>query len=264
MTPDKLRFYHAQAAKLDLRRKWQWMATWPLVYQYGNIVEMVFEYPCLHYRIDLYIPALKLAVEIDEPHHEWQPMADGERQKLIESQLGCRFIRLKVTGSERSLYKQIEDLLQDLAPIINGMDPWQLPTRRVRVARAMSETYSDANRIKLEQGGVPDLVESMIADLAALHIDTTEELGPLNPSNGELGFTVIFSGIRFVVSVRANGSVKTLVTQHDPGTPERLGITLDGPKHGACDYWTIKEMRRGALSIDQTLSAMARFNDLLA
>lgn len=55
MTPEKLRYYHAQAAKLDLRRKWQWMATWPLVYRYGGTVEMVFEYPCLDYRVDIYI-----------------------------------------------------------------------------------------------------------------------------------------------------------------------------------------------------------------
>lgn len=103
----------------------------------------------------------------------------------------------------------------------------------------------------------------MIADLSALSIDTTEELGPVSPSGGELGFTVILPGIRFVVSVRANGTVKTLVTQFEPGTPDRLGLTLDGPKHGACDYWAISEMRRGALTVDQTLAALVRYNDLL-
>lgn len=264
MTPKKLRFYHAQAAKLDLRRKWQWMATWPLVYRYGETVEIVFEYPCLDYRIDIYIPAVHVAIEIDESHHARQIMADAERQARIEEQLDCEFTRLKVAGEERSLYEQVEGLFGTLDPLINGRTPWQLPRRQVRVASVVTGAPAADNRLRLDEAGVPALVESMIADLAALSIDTTNDLGPVNPSSGELGFTVVLPGVRFVVSVRANGSVKTLLTKFDPSIPNRLGLTVDGPKHGSCDYWTIAEMKRGALDIEQTLSALVRYNDLLS
>lgn len=45
------------------------------------------------YKIDWYIPELKLAVEYDELAHETNQEADKARQEKIEKLLGCRFIR---------------------------------------------------------------------------------------------------------------------------------------------------------------------------
>jgi very-short-patch-repair endonuclease len=46
------------------------------------------------YRIDWYIPELKIAIEFDENHHCGpNSKRDKRRQKEIEKLLGCRFIR---------------------------------------------------------------------------------------------------------------------------------------------------------------------------
>lgn len=47
------------------------------------------------YRIDFYIPKFNIAVEYDEHQHftETNQNKDTERQKYIESKLGCKFIR---------------------------------------------------------------------------------------------------------------------------------------------------------------------------
>lgn len=49
------------------------------------------------YRIDWYIPELRLAIEFDEAHHETPSSIkrDAARQSEIEGALGCRFLRYK-------------------------------------------------------------------------------------------------------------------------------------------------------------------------
>ena len=50
---------------------------------------------CGDYRIDLYIPELNVAIEYDEDGHKNYTYEQQElRQKLIEEELGCRFIRV--------------------------------------------------------------------------------------------------------------------------------------------------------------------------
>ncbi|MGB4498018.1 MAG: type IIL restriction-modification enzyme MmeI, partial [Methylococcaceae bacterium] len=48
------------------------------------------------YKVDWYVPELKLAIEFDELHHTHQKSEDKKRQHLIETELGCRFIRYKL------------------------------------------------------------------------------------------------------------------------------------------------------------------------
>lgn len=45
------------------------------------------------YRIDLYFIEYKLAIECDEPHHTTRIKYDVDRQKEIEKELNCTFIR---------------------------------------------------------------------------------------------------------------------------------------------------------------------------
>ena len=52
------------------------------------------QYQVLNYRIDLYIKELNIAIEYDEKHHLAQAEEDDIRQKTIEKQLGCKFIRV--------------------------------------------------------------------------------------------------------------------------------------------------------------------------
>ena len=59
------------------------------------------QYSVLNYRIDYYIPKLKLAIEYDENNHDsYSYEAQEGRQKQIEKELGCKFIRLSDNCSD--------------------------------------------------------------------------------------------------------------------------------------------------------------------
>lgn len=53
------------------------------------------QYAVFNYRIDYYIPELNIAIEYDENDHKGYTCEKQElRQKRIENELGCRFIRV--------------------------------------------------------------------------------------------------------------------------------------------------------------------------
>ena len=64
-------------------------------------IKGIKQYPILNYRIDYYIPELKLAIEYDENNHNSYSYDKQEgRQKQIEKELGCKFIRLSDNCSD--------------------------------------------------------------------------------------------------------------------------------------------------------------------
>lgn len=266
MDARKVRFYHAQAKKLDLRRKWQSMAVWPLVYRYGELLKMEFEYQHGAYKIDLYIPQIKLAVEVDEPYHESQQEKDEAREKDISEGLGCDFARLKVRDANGvSLFAQVDKLMGEIDSRIElfNPQPWQSQSKKkIGVKMSIRLGYSEANMKALEDAKIPELVSEMIDDVTALGIEVSEELGPIAPSNGELGCSIIFSGITFVVSVRKNELAKILVTQYDDETVEKLSISLDGPKKGRVLYWVIEEMK-GRFDVNQIVALLGTYKQIL-
>jgi very-short-patch-repair endonuclease len=68
---------------------------------YLNIITSSFKSFCYKtqycynkYRIDLYFPDYKLAIEVDEFNHKGRcPIYEKERQEYLEKELGCKFIR---------------------------------------------------------------------------------------------------------------------------------------------------------------------------
>lgn len=79
--------------------------------------------------IDLYYPQIDLAIEIDEPYHEYVKEADKVRERLVASNLNCEFIRIRV--STGNVVKQIEDLkLRVIAKMVEKNEhftPWEPP-----------------------------------------------------------------------------------------------------------------------------------------
>lgn len=66
----------------------------------GMDIKGIRQYPILSYRIDYYIPSLKLAIEYDEGDHKYYTYENQElRQKNIENELKCTFIRLSDSNS---------------------------------------------------------------------------------------------------------------------------------------------------------------------
>ena len=55
------------------------------------------------YRIDLYFHEYKLAIEIDEKGHKDRDTNDEiQRQKALEKELGCEFIRINPESIKKS------------------------------------------------------------------------------------------------------------------------------------------------------------------
>ena len=73
-------------------------------------------YCCDKYRIDYYIPSLNIAIEYDENSHENYTYEQQEgRQKEIEKELGCEFIRVTDEYSdEYNLGLVIKELVQQM------------------------------------------------------------------------------------------------------------------------------------------------------
>lgn len=62
------------------------------------------------YRIDYYIPELNIAIEYDENDHKYYSYEQHEgRQKEIENELGCRFIRVSDRYTDEDNIKYIMD-----------------------------------------------------------------------------------------------------------------------------------------------------------
>ncbi|EGO4170445.1 TPA: Rha family transcriptional regulator [Escherichia coli] len=59
-------------------------------------VKLKRQYKVLNYRIDGYDDVNNIAYEIDEGHHANQVVDDMIRQRRIENELGCKFVRIKV------------------------------------------------------------------------------------------------------------------------------------------------------------------------
>jgi hypothetical protein len=57
---------------------------------------LIRQYKCLSYRIDGYDPISNVAYEIDEPAHKYKKCDDICRQRAIERELGCTFVRIKL------------------------------------------------------------------------------------------------------------------------------------------------------------------------
>ena len=54
-------------------------------------------------RIDLYYPSIRLAVEVDEPPHEFTIEEDKKRENKIKPILNCEFHRIRFYGKDKQL-----------------------------------------------------------------------------------------------------------------------------------------------------------------
>ena len=63
--------------------------------KYFKTEDKLFQHSVLGYRIDLYLPKYKLAIEVDELGHCTRDIkSEIERKNRIEKELGCKFIRI--------------------------------------------------------------------------------------------------------------------------------------------------------------------------
>jgi len=70
------------------------------------------QYPVDNYKVDLFIPKYNIAIEIDEEEHKYKKDYDFIRQKYIENQIHCKFIRINEGESCGSVIARITKALE--------------------------------------------------------------------------------------------------------------------------------------------------------
>ena len=69
--------------------------------------KILLQHSVLGYRLDLYFPKHKLAIEVDEKGHTGRDKRkEIERQETIEKEHGCKFIR--INPDENNYYKYVK------------------------------------------------------------------------------------------------------------------------------------------------------------
>ena len=69
------------------------------------------QYSVLGYRIDLYFHEYKLAIEVDELGHADRNINNEiERQKALEKELNCVFIRINPDEKDFNIFKEINKI----------------------------------------------------------------------------------------------------------------------------------------------------------
>lgn len=184
------------------------------------------------YYLDAYLPALKLAIEIDEPHHDRQVMRDAEREKNVKEILECEFWRIKC---DQSIYAQV-DLVVDYVKkrvVEEKIESWvHHPVR----SNFRSGDYSQRHIDELELNGIPDLIDALAAELSSEGNDVSP--GSVNgiphPGNGELGFLVRRCGMTFAFYARKTGRVNVRVMEIDASVPDTIKnrLHIRQPKEG--------------------------------
>ena len=72
-------------------------------------------YRVLGFEIDIYFNDYKLAVEIDEYNHEDRDIGcEVKRQKALEKELGCDFIRINPDKENFKVFKAINEIFRHI------------------------------------------------------------------------------------------------------------------------------------------------------
>ena len=76
---------------------------------------MQTQYKVLSYRIDLYFQDYELAMEIDENRHRNRYIDyETKRQKAIQQETGCKFIRIDPDKEEFDIFRAINEIFRHI------------------------------------------------------------------------------------------------------------------------------------------------------
>ena len=111
---------------------------------------MQTQYSVLSYRIDLYFHKYKLAIEVDELGHNDRNINDEiERQKALERERNCVFIRINPDAADFNIYREINKIHRH----IKQLDKAKLKEKQAKIKKQedkKKELEDETNRLKLE------------------------------------------------------------------------------------------------------------------
>ena len=88
------------------------------IMQAFNGEEMIRQFGAGKYRIDLYFPKCKLAIEYDEfDHHDRDIGYEVERQKHIEQLLNCNFVRFSPDAKDFFILEVVKKIFEQIKSV---------------------------------------------------------------------------------------------------------------------------------------------------
>lgn len=216
------------------------------------------------YYLDAYLPALKLAIEIDEPHHSRQVEQDRQRAEKIRQHLGCEFRRITC---ERSIYEQIDELIIEIQKRIESenIDSW---THVPRACNLRTGEFTQNHIDALEQSGISDLMKAFEAELSSEgNVITHGSINGIpNPGSGELGFLTHRSGLTFAFYARKTGRVNVRVVSIDHNVPNGIRDLLhprQDKNRPRPKYYALPCNKDGFKNIDEAKAKYYHFLELV-
>ena len=104
-------------SSIDFKNKFGFNSRDPIITQEQSILtkiknsfsteEIIFQHFVLGYKIDAYFLKYKLAIEVDERGHNDRNLeSEIERQKALEKELDCRFIRINPAKENFNIFNE--------------------------------------------------------------------------------------------------------------------------------------------------------------
>ena len=79
------------------------------------MIPFEFQKSVATYRIDLYLPTLKLAIEIDENNHaDRDPSYEQAREERIQEELACKFLRINPDAPDFKLSSWVGRIVSEI------------------------------------------------------------------------------------------------------------------------------------------------------
>lgn len=215
-------------------KRYESMVMYALHYALSD-VQLESQFSVGEYFLDGYFPELRLAVEIDEPHHQRTQLEDERRQQTIERELNCEFFRINIM--QDSIYKQVDRLVEKVQRLRQEMQiiPWVYTPPEGSTGEFTAERLN-----ALEASGTEEFTRVFRERCASFALDVSDcnIPGHIPKGNGYLGFLVNFESLQLSVSITKTHKPKLLVTRRDEDLIADLGLDLSEPKKGG-EYYVI-------------------------
>lgn len=245
-------------------KRWESMVMYALHYALRD-VEIKSQHSVGCYLLDGYIPAINLAIEIDEPHHEREININNDigRQEYIEEQLKCRFERIKINleNTDHSVYEQIDELINKIKKEITalGIEAWShQPIPRTK----NTLEYTQEKQIALRDAGAYEFTKNLKDDIDRAGLVT--QISNINAlsegGNGQLGFNVCMDGITFELVITKTKNTKILVVAYTDLAKEKLELKLE---YKADRYYTIENLKAVHKHPDATINFLLEMDKKL-
>ena len=217
-------------------KRWESMVIYALHYALRNVqinsqhsVENI-------YKIDAYLPAIKLAIEIDEEYHLNNLVNDNIRQKFIEQTLGCTFIRINVT---ENVYDQVDR-------IVKYVNEYNLPAWVHEIPQTITNTgeFSATKRDKLEKSGTYIFIEKFKSKCIEMGLTVLKEKTD-GSGNGMIGVDIFFDGLTLKAITGTSKKIKFQVLAFDPNSVLKAGINISNVVPKNKKYRNIIDYEKG-------------------